>query len=109
MSRGGGSLRLRGLSKLVISHNFRGRVCQTRVLMSSKQPQHVDDMDVMRRAEIQEMSTEDRDMVEDMMADYGMDFETLTHYSSSLINLSIVLFPHSLYVYMTKCKTKHGT
>ncbi|KAG1782888.1 hypothetical protein EV702DRAFT_1191339 [Suillus placidus] len=105
MSRGSGSLRLRGLSKSVISHNFRGHVRQTCVLTSSKQPQRVDDMGVMRRAEIQE----DRDMVEDMMADYGMAFETLTHYSSSLINLSIVLFPHSLYVYMTKCKTKHGT
>jgi hypothetical protein len=53
MSRSAGSFRLTGLSKSVISHNFRGRHRQTRILMASKQLQRVDDADTMRQAEVQ--------------------------------------------------------
>lgn len=53
MSHGGVPLRLNGLSKSVVSHNFRGRHRQTRILMAGKQFQRVADTDAMRRTEIQ--------------------------------------------------------
>ncbi|KAG1867719.1 hypothetical protein F4604DRAFT_1927512 [Suillus subluteus] len=78
MSRGTGCTRFNGLSKSVISHSFRGRHRQTHILMAGKQSQRVADADAMHWAEIQEMSTEDRDMVENMITDYGIS-EMLPH------------------------------
>ncbi|KAG2127534.1 uncharacterized protein EDB93DRAFT_1243692 [Suillus bovinus] len=71
MSHGSGCTRFNGLSKLVVSHSFRGH--------SGKQSQHVANADAMCWAEIQEMSMEDHDTVHDMITDYGIESNMLPH------------------------------
>ncbi|KAG1720621.1 uncharacterized protein EDB91DRAFT_1256893 [Suillus paluster] len=79
MSCGVGSSRLKGLSKSVISHHFRGQNRQSYVLMAGRQTQCLEAAAVSRQAEFQEMSAEDREMVEDMMDDYGMNIKPLPY------------------------------
>ncbi|KIK35773.1 hypothetical protein CY34DRAFT_95515 [Suillus luteus UH-Slu-Lm8-n1] len=71
--------RVKGLSKSIISHDFRGRHRCSKVLMASKQHQRMTQANSSRQAAIQEMSTEDQEIVENMMADFGMEVETFVH------------------------------
>ncbi|KAG1778946.1 hypothetical protein EV702DRAFT_1043929, partial [Suillus placidus] len=70
MPRGTGSSRLKGLSRSILSHSLRGRQRQTHVLPAGKQSQRLEAAASSRRAQFQEMSAEDRKMVESMMVDY---------------------------------------
>ncbi|KAG2048299.1 hypothetical protein BDR06DRAFT_1013186 [Suillus hirtellus] len=79
MSHGVGSSRLKGLSKSVISHHFRGQNHQSCVLMAGRQTQRLKAAAVSCQAHIQEMSAEDCEMVEDMMDDYGVNIELLPY------------------------------
>ncbi|KAG0693652.1 hypothetical protein DFH29DRAFT_1007058 [Suillus ampliporus] len=79
MPRRTGASRLKGLSRSIISHHFRGRHHQTRVLTAGKQAQCLEAAAASRQAQFQEMSAEDCEMVETMMADYGMDLDPLPY------------------------------
>ncbi|KAG1848566.1 hypothetical protein F4604DRAFT_1935345 [Suillus subluteus] len=73
MPRGTGTSRLKGLSKSIISHSFRGWHRQSHVLMAGKQSQRREAAAMSHLALVQEMSSEDCEMVENMIVDHGMD------------------------------------
>ncbi|KAG1854496.1 hypothetical protein F4604DRAFT_1932719 [Suillus subluteus] len=75
MPRGTGTSRLKGLSKSIISHSFRGRHRQSHVLTAGKQSQRHEAAAMSHLALVQEMSSDDREMVENMIIDHGMDVE----------------------------------
>ncbi|KAG1882648.1 hypothetical protein F4604DRAFT_1921217 [Suillus subluteus] len=79
MPRASGHIKITGLSKSIISHSFRGCQRQSRILTAGKQRQRKDAADALRQAKIREMSAEDQDVVESMIADHGMDVETLPY------------------------------
>ncbi|KAG1883209.1 uncharacterized protein F5891DRAFT_990896 [Suillus fuscotomentosus] len=79
MPHASGVGRVKGLSKSIISHGFRGGHRYSKVLAAGKQSQRMAEADSSRQAAIQEMSAEDRSRVENMMADFGMDVEVFTH------------------------------
>ncbi|KAG1877140.1 hypothetical protein C8R48DRAFT_669110 [Suillus tomentosus] len=79
MSCAPGNFKITGLSKAVISHSFRGRQRQSRVLTAGKQHQRKGAADALRQTEIQAISAEDRDVVESMIVDHGMDVKTLPY------------------------------
>ena len=53
MSRG--SMKVKGLSKSIISHSFRGRQRQSRILLASHQHQRKEAIDASRQADVQGM------------------------------------------------------
>ncbi|KAG1720868.1 hypothetical protein EDB19DRAFT_1917670 [Suillus lakei] len=79
MPHASGTSKITGLSKSIISHSFRGWQRQSRVLTAGKQHQCMGAADALRQSELQEMSAEDRDVVESMVADHGMDIGTLPY------------------------------
>ncbi|KAG1763986.1 hypothetical protein EV702DRAFT_1205261 [Suillus placidus] len=102
MPRGTGSSRLKGLSRSILSHSLRGRRCQAHVLPGGKQSQRLEAAASSRRAQFQEMSAEDREMVESMMVDYGMDVDALpysAHHPTTMILLLGALYLSSGVVY----------
>ncbi|KAG1747848.1 uncharacterized protein EDB91DRAFT_1079553 [Suillus paluster] len=80
MSHGMRSFRLKGLSKSVILHHFRGWDHQSHVLMAGKQTECLEAAEVAsRQTQFQEMPAEDHEMVKNMIANYGMDVDPLPY------------------------------
>ncbi|KAG2149217.1 hypothetical protein DEU56DRAFT_752870 [Suillus clintonianus] len=76
--------KVKGLSKSVISHEFRGCHHCSKIVMAGKQRQRMAQADSSRQDAIQantapEMLAEDRSAVENMMADFGMEVEVFAH------------------------------
>jgi hypothetical protein len=57
MPRAGGHSKLKGLSKSIILHNFRGRHRQTHILKASRQLQRKEAADAGRQAQVQGISS----------------------------------------------------
>ncbi|KAG0702913.1 hypothetical protein DFH29DRAFT_874888 [Suillus ampliporus] len=72
-----GTSKITGLSKSIISHSFRGRQRQSRVLTAGKQHQRMGAADALRQAELQ---------VQSMVTDYGVDVETLSYTAPLVVN-----------------------
>ncbi|KAI5984618.1 hypothetical protein EDD15DRAFT_2201177 [Pisolithus albus] len=70
------STRLRGLSKSVSLHGFRGHVRRTRVLQAGRQADRLCSNDKQRVADVQLLAAEDQDTVDRMFEDQGMNIDT---------------------------------
>ncbi|KAF8834720.1 hypothetical protein BDN67DRAFT_985127 [Paxillus ammoniavirescens] len=81
MSHWASTTRYNGLSKTVSSHGFRGRTWCTRELKSSKQAEHLQDIDEHCAAEVNGISAEDQSAADCMFADQNIDvlYDPLTH------------------------------
>ncbi|KAG1767152.1 hypothetical protein EV702DRAFT_1203816 [Suillus placidus] len=75
----GTSRKITGLSKATITHGFRRSVQASEVLTAGKQQQRRQATDVKRRSHVQEMSSEDRDLVETMLADTNVDIDSIPY------------------------------
>ncbi|KAG1773750.1 hypothetical protein EV702DRAFT_1200889 [Suillus placidus] len=104
MPRGTGASRLKGLSRSIISHHFRGRLRQTHVLTAGKQGQRLEAAAASRQAQVQEMSAEDREM--QPPGDEGLDmshaggeyeaFEGLAHEVAGISRMEMAVPHHGM-------------
>ncbi|KAG2738223.1 hypothetical protein P692DRAFT_20678251, partial [Suillus brevipes Sb2] len=65
-----------GLSKAPIKHGYRGLARRSKVLPASQQGQRIEEARTKRMQDISDMSSADREAVEKMIIDVGMDTYT---------------------------------
>ncbi|KAG2108915.1 uncharacterized protein F5147DRAFT_773251 [Suillus discolor] len=69
---GGSSRKVAGLSKAVTTHGFKCSIRTSGVLTAGKQGQRKEETDAKRRLHIQDMSNDDRDIVESMFSPFAL-------------------------------------
>ncbi|KAG1790937.1 uncharacterized protein HD556DRAFT_1445713 [Suillus plorans] len=69
---GGSSRKVAGLSKAATTHGFKCSIRTSGVLTAGKQGQRKEETDAKRRLHIQDMSNDDRDIVESMFSPFAL-------------------------------------